>query len=283
MRAVRWSVVAGRLLDVLLFPAAGVVMVMSTARYLAEGVTQPPVTLLAVPLLVVMGRFPLVLSNRAGDAVIGFEASVLVFLLCTTSPAEALTVWSVGMVLEHGFERRPRRVRAFNVSLTVTAGALLVLVASLVAHEESSPAELGVVIAACAVFFGYDVLLTATVLSLATGERLATSLQWRAMPLGLVCFVAVDTLGYLAVVLVRAAPDWTLVLLLVPIVTILLAVHAFSRAQLSERRLAALVDAAGEASAWGDQDPPRTRPRRAGGGGVSVHDGCAAGRTGRPR
>lgn len=252
MTATRRPTVAARLLDVAIFSAATVAGVGAIERYVDSDRPLQLLALLAIPLLAVMGRFPLVLSNRAGDAVIGFEVSVLVFLVCTYPPAEALAVWSVGMLFEHGLERRPLRVRAFNTSLTITGGALFVVITSDVGHVEPSLAELLVVVGACALYFIYDMLLTATYLALDAGERLASSLAWRALPLGLLCFVAVDTIGYLAVVLQREAPVWTLVLLLLPIATILLAVHAVSRARLSERRLTALFDAAAKAPEWGD-------------------------------
>ena len=106
--------------------------------------------------------------------------------------------------------------------------------------------------AACAAYFAFDMLLTGVWLAIEARQSLASALEWATMPLGLAAFVAVDSIGYLAVVLQRTAPPWTLLLLLVPISTILLAVDAVSRARLSEQRLAALFQAAADAPDWTD-------------------------------
>ena len=251
--AVSWRAAAARALDVGVAAVAAVVMVSSAFHQLSGGSGVHPLSLVAIALLVVMGRYPLVLTNRAGDAVIGFEASVLVFLACTVPPAEALTVWSLGMLVEHLLERRPLRVRVFNIALTVTGGALLVAITTLVGHGgRPTVTELAVVLVACAAYFAYDMLLTGLWLALDAGQSLSSALQWRTVPLGLVCFVAVDSIGYLGSVLQRSAPGWTLGLLLVPIATILLAVDAVSRARLSEKRLSALFQAAAAAPEWGE-------------------------------
>ena len=74
---------------------------------------------------------------------------------------------------------------------------------------------------------------------------------WRSVPLGLACFVSIDTLGYLAARLHRTEPAWTLLLLMVPIGTILVAVRSVSRTHLAQQRLAGLLAAATEAPDWG--------------------------------
>ncbi len=251
--AVSWRTAALPALDVGLAASAVLVIGLGVTRLVTGGEGLHPLSLVAVALLVLMGRYPLVLTNRAGDAVIGFETSVLVFLACTTPLPEALTLWSLGMVIEHLIERRPLRVRVFNISLTVTGGALLLWISSLVVYgKQPRGVELAVVLAACAVYFAYDLLLTGTWLALDSKQPLSSALQWRTVPLGLVCFLAVDSIGFLGSVLERKAPVWTLGLLLVPIVTILLAVDAVSRARLSEKRLSALFEAAAQAPEWGE-------------------------------
>ena len=250
---VGWRAAAAPALDIGIATSAALVIALGVTALVTSGGGLHPLALVAIALLVLMGRYPLVLTNRAGDAVIGFEPSVLVFLACSTSLPEALTVWSLGMVIEHLIERRPLRVRVFNISLTVTAGALLLAISSLVGHgPEPRLVELAVVLAACVAYFVYDLLLTGTWLSLDAQQPLRSALQWRTVPLGLVCFVAVDSIGFLGSVLKRTAPSWTLGLLLVPIVTILLAVDAVSRARLSQKRLSALFEAAAQAPGWGE-------------------------------
>ena len=258
--AVSWRAVASPALDVAVATSAALVLSVSVVHLVTGSARVHPLSLVAIALLTLMGRYPLVLTNRAGDAVIGFEASVLVFLACSTSPPEALTIWCAGMLIEHLVERRPLRVRVFNAGLTITAGALLVAITSLVPHDgRPSLLELAVVLAACAAYFVYDMLLTGAWLALDAKQPLHSALQWRTVPLGLVCFVAVDSIGFLGSVLERTAPAWTLGLLLVPIATILLAVDAVSRARLSQQRLSALFEAAAQAPDWGeDADLERT-------------------------
>ena len=141
MTAVIWRGAATRGLDVAVVGSGAVVAAVAIERSVRHGQQLHPRLLVAVVLLAVMGRYPLVLSNRAGDAVIAFEASVLVFLACTYPPHETLAVWSVGMLLEHSFQRRPVRVRAFNVGLTISGGAVLVALTSRVSH--AGPPRLG--------------------------------------------------------------------------------------------------------------------------------------------
>ena len=255
MRSVRWGAVAAFSLDLGIFAAGLVAGGMAIAPHVGDGVPVHAAALLAIPLVALMGRYPLVLTNRAGDAVIGFEASVLVFLVCSYSASEALAIWSIGMVVEHGFEHKNVRVRMFNIGLTITGGVLLVGVVTLGrGMGVTGWVELAVVVAACALYFAYDVVVTAVSLALEAAEPISSALQWRTMPLGLLCFIGVDTMGYLAVLLERSAPGWTLLLLVVPIGTMLLSVHLVGRAQLSQQRLGALFAAATHAPEWDDDE-----------------------------
>ena len=96
--------------------------------------------------------------------------------------------------------------------------------------------------------------MTAFSLSIEARAPLSSALRWRSVPLGLACFVGVDTLGFLAALLYASEPTWTLVLLLVPIGTILVAVGSVSRTQLAQQRLSGLLEAAIEAPDWMTED-----------------------------
>ena len=52
--------------------------------------------LLTVPLIMVIARFPLVLDRGDGGIEVGFDSSVLMFLLCMTGPQESVLLWSRG-------------------------------------------------------------------------------------------------------------------------------------------------------------------------------------------
>ena len=66
----------------------------------------------------------------------------------------------------------------------------------------------------------------------------------RGTLLAIACFIPFDLLGYLAAVLLRNSPWWTLVLLVIPLVTLLLATRAITRGREDQRRLTVLLEAA---------------------------------------
>src|SRR6476620_11148557 len=90
-------------LDLVVFLAGAIVAVIAGAAAMATILWPPPLQVLgAIALVVILSRFPLVLGHRAGDAVIGFEASALVFLAVTYPTAQALSAWAVAMLIAHG-------------------------------------------------------------------------------------------------------------------------------------------------------------------------------------
>jgi diguanylate cyclase (GGDEF)-like protein len=214
-----------------------------------------PIDAIAVALVVVMSRFPLVLTHRSGDIVIGFETCVLVFLVLTVAPAEAFALWAVGTALANATQAKSWRSRAFNVGLTILGGGLFVLVVGLLdPGPDQRVLQLVAVMTGCAVYFAFDLIVTATSLAIEDGCSLGTVLRWSSVPLGLACFVSVDTLGYLAALLRENQPTWTLLLLLVPVATILVAVRSVSDARLAHLRLVGLLEAATHAPDWSDED-----------------------------
>jgi len=209
----------------------------------------------SILLVVVMSRFPLVLSHLSGDVVIGFETCVLVFLTLTVPPMEAFALWAIGTTLANATQRKVWRSRIFNVGLTVLGGALFV---SVVWWSGVDSSELGyqlvAVMLACAIYFSFDLIVTAGSLAIEDGVPLSTVLRWESVPLGLACFVSVDTLGYLASLLTAKYPSWTLALLFVPVGTILVAVRSVSDNRLAQRRLMGLLEAATQAPDWVDDE-----------------------------
>ncbi len=216
-----------------------------------DGSTVDVPSLVALALIVVMSHFPLVLTHQAGDVVIGFETCTLVFLVLTVPPTQALALWSLGSAVAHGTQRKVWRSRIFNIGLTILGGALFVAVVVLIDPSgRTDAAALAAVMLGCAVYFLFDLLLTAISLSIEAQAPLSSALLWRSVPLGLACFVSVDTLGFLAALLYRSAPSWTLLLLVVPVGTILVAVGSVSRRNLAQQRLRGLLEAATEAPDW---------------------------------
>jgi diguanylate cyclase (GGDEF)-like protein len=244
----------GLALDVLIFVLGMAVAIGCLTRWLTQGQAPGLVDVVATALIVAMCSFPLVLTQRSGDVVIGFESCALVFIVLTEPPTQALGLWSIAMVIGHGSSRKSWRSRIFNVGLTILGGGLLV---ATVATIDPTPGQKGVqlfaVMLGCALYFLYDLLVTAGCLAIEDGTSIWSALRWRSVPLGLACFVSVDTLGYLAALLERSQPDWTLLLLLVPVGTILVAIRSVSRDRLAQRRLSGLLEAATQAPEWSDE------------------------------
>jgi diguanylate cyclase (GGDEF)-like protein len=240
--------------DLLVFAVGMAIAVPAVLRALADPVGPGVAGVVAVCLVVVMSRFPLVLTHRSGDVVIGFETCSLVFLVLTVPPSMALALWSVASAVAHGTEHKSWRSRLFNIGLTVQGGALLVVTVTAVhPGSASTGAELGAVLVGCAVYFLFDLLTTAASLALEDGVPLSSVLRWQSLPMGLACFVSIDTLGFLAALLQGSEPEWTLLLLLVPVGTILVAVSSVSSARLSQGRLSGLLEAATQAPEWSNE------------------------------
>ncbi len=210
--------------------------------------------IVAAALIVVMTQFPLVLSQPWGDVVIGFEAPALVFLTLTSSPGQSLTLWAIAQLISQGMADRKLRHKIFNVGITGASAAALVgiITASRSTVHRGTVGELAVTLAACAAFFLIDLIVTGVSLSLEHSGKPRAAIRWRALPLPLLCFVGIDTLGYLAALLQRHEAQWTLALLLVPVGTILVAVRSINSSRISHDRLSRLFAAAASAPDWGD-------------------------------
>src|SRR3954471_522626 len=55
--------------------------------------------LLGIPLVVVVAHFPMVLDGEDGGIEIGFDSTVLMFLLCTLDLRSALAIWGLSVLL----------------------------------------------------------------------------------------------------------------------------------------------------------------------------------------
>jgi diguanylate cyclase (GGDEF)-like protein len=232
--------------------AVGVAIICAASvRWFSAGHHLDAMDLAAAALIVLMARYPVVLPQDGGDAVIGFEISALVFLTLTRSPAEALVAWSIGQIVSQTLCRRALRNRLFNVGVTAFGGGLFVTIIGIGGPpDDMSVRELALISLACAAYFLLDLVITAV--SLALESHTPLDVRWRAAWMPLLVFVAVSTMGFLAALLTNSAPRWTLLLLLVPIATILVAVRSVSESRLSQMRLGGLLDAATRAPDWAD-------------------------------
>ena len=201
--------------------------------------------LVGVPVIVLMSRFPLVLNRRQGGIEVGFDSAVLVFLACYRGGTGAFAVWAVGQALTQASRSKRLDIRFFNVGIGILSGfAALVTMRALSNLDDSSPEEMAAVGVGCAVYFICDYVVSGVSIALEEGSSVPDALRHGGGLAALGVFVAIDSLGYLAALVVRGLPGYASILLAVPLVTILVATRALTRGNEHRRRLAALFDAA---------------------------------------
>ncbi|MBA2639164.1 MAG: EAL domain-containing protein [Nocardioidaceae bacterium] len=209
--------------------------------------------LLGIVVVAVMARFPWPMS-REGGIEIGFESCVLIFLACVVDPYLSLAVWTIGSLAAQLLSSKRLRAKAFNSGLTTLCGAVAVGVLwSGQRAPDNSPRELLLVGLACAAYFGADWVISAVSVALEDGTSIRTELTQPGVLGGLVVFVAIDSLGYLAALVFRNQPLWVMLLLAAPLATILFAARARSRGEEHARRLHVLFAAAQRAQTVHDR------------------------------
>jgi len=226
---------------------------LATANVARDGGGMSTPALVAIPLIVVIAKFPMVLDNGEGSIEVGFDSSILMFLLCTLTPHEALVIWSFGvLVTQITTDKRPQ-VKLFNVGIGILGGASSAGVIHLVRGGQiGTPRELLAVTLAAVAYFGCDFLLSAFSVAIESATPLRPHLVQRGTLIAIACFVPFDSLGYLGAVVSRTAPWWTLILLAVPLATLLVATRAVTRGGENARRLTVLFDSAVRAQTLSD-------------------------------
>jgi diguanylate cyclase (GGDEF)-like protein len=236
--------------------ALGLVLVFySTLRVVADDARLSGLALLSIPLIVVIAKFPMVLDSGDGGIEVGFDSSILMFLLCTLPADQALVVWSLGvLVTQITSDKRPM-VKLFNVGVGIIGGAVAAFVLSIIRGGDAGvgkPIELVAVAVAAAAYFASDFVLSAISVAVETRTPLSGHLVQRGTLVAVACFVPFDLLGYLAAVVWRNTPWWTLILLGVPLATLLVATRSVTRGAENARRLGVLFDAAVRAQTLSD-------------------------------
>jgi hypothetical protein len=209
----------------------------------------------SVPLIALVARFPMVLDSGWGGVEVGFDSSVLMFLLCTEERFEALVVWSAAVVATQLTLDRRATARVFNIGVGILAGGLATAVYAVIGGNQfGTPQELVAVSLAAASYFVLDYVLSAISVVISSGAALRGQLLQRGTLLAIACFVPLDSLGYLGAVVVRSTPWWTLTLLGVPLITLLIATRAVTRGGENARRLTVLLGAAVRAQTMLDRE-----------------------------
>jgi diguanylate cyclase (GGDEF)-like protein len=211
------------------------------------------VALLSIPLIVVIAKFPMVLDRGDGGIEVGFDSAILMFLLCTLDPYEALVLWTVGVCITQLTTDKLPLIKSFNVGIGIIGGAVSAAVLNGIRGDAvGTPRELLAVTIAAAGYFATDFVLSAYSVSLESRTPLREHLLQRGTLIAVACFVPFDSLGYLGAVLVRATPWWTLVLLAVPLIVLLVGTRAVTRGSENARRLSVLFGAAVRAQTLSD-------------------------------
>jgi len=214
------------------------------------------VLLLAVPVIVAIARFPMVIDSGEGGVEVAFDSCVLIFLLCEVdvSPSAALVTWSVGVLITQLTSQRRVLVRLFNFGVGVLAGSALTLVITGIRGDNGydNVVELLAVVVGAACYFATDYLLSALSVAIETATPIAHHLDQPGTVLAVACFVPIDSVGYLGAVLQRDAHWWTILLLVVPLAALLVATRALNQGTENARRLEVLFAAAGRAQMLAD-------------------------------
>ncbi len=225
----------------------------SAANLFHHDVLRLAPALVAVPLIVIVAKFPMVLDNGDGSIEVGFDSSVLMFLLCTMRPHQALVIWSLGVLATQLSTSKLPEIKIFNIGVGILGGGAASGVLHLTRDGQlGTPRELLAVALAATVYFACDFLISALSLAIEFSTPLRGYLGQRGTLVAVACFVPFDSLGYLGAVVVRATPYWTLVLLAVPLATLLVATRALTRGGENARRLTVLFDAAVRAQTLSD-------------------------------
>lgn len=245
-----------------------------TLAWLATGAHVPTSPIwLAVPLAVLVVRWPLVLDQASGGVAVSLDGAILLFVAFTTPTGDALAIWGAVVVASHFTTSKAPETRIFNAGesgLAGVAGLLLVpLLEGPVGRDTpsvellraprllalglprqpaasllrpSEPGELLVVAAVTLVYFLLDYLLSAGGLVLLGRLRLRPALFHANAPFALASAAGAGALGYLAAVVERSDPV-AVVLMLLPFAAVLLASRALGEAHLARVRAESLAEA----------------------------------------
>ena len=166
--------------------------------------------LLGVPLVVVVARFPMVLDSEDGGIEIGFDSSVLMFLLCTFDPRVALAVWGLAVVATQLVSGKRPSAKVFNIGVGILAGPPPPECCNRARSWGRDPTRARRGGRCGGRYFFVDYVVSAISIAIDSGTPGERHLVHTGTLLAVACFVPFDMLGYLAAIVYRSNPWWTL-------------------------------------------------------------------------
>jgi diguanylate cyclase (GGDEF)-like protein len=241
--------------DSILMAVAAAILIVVVPHWWSAG--HPlGLAVLIIPVIVLVAAFPLVLMRPRGDITIGFDSAALTLLVLLVPGHQAMVLWTLGTIVSQATGRKALWVRFFNIALLVVNGQVMLSLMHWIAPlDRTSPRELLSVVVGAAVYFTLDLVLTGASVALESRQSLWQTIRDHNIWLPLACFIGINSLGYLAVILRREVASWSLLLLAVPVLTMLVAARAVAQAQEHGLRLAGLLSAA--TAAQQADDPER--------------------------
>src|SRR3954453_9296507 len=108
-----------RWFDLGVFASGLLLVAWSTLSVVRDGTKMSGVELLAIPLVVVIAKFPMVLDNGDGGIEVGFDSTILMFLLCVLDPYSAVVMWSLAVLITQITTDKRTANKAFNVGVGI--------------------------------------------------------------------------------------------------------------------------------------------------------------------
>jgi len=199
---------------------------------------------LCVPVIVAVSRYPVTLDRPGGAIEIGFD-SCLLALLGTIVPAqEGALVWATGAMISQLVGPHRMVARVFNIGVQVTSGIVALWVIDWLGDlsDITSPRQFGAVMAGCTVYFALDFVISEISVALEGSTPFGSRIGQSDVLLWMVGIVAVDSLGYLAALVLDMDAQWVTLLLVVPVATLLVAAKVTARDRERSRRMRLLFD-----------------------------------------
>ena len=168
----------------------------SVPQALAGGWVVAMAALLAVPVVVLVARFPMVLDGEDGGIEIGFDSTVLMFLLCTFDAQAALAIWGLGVLATQLTSGKRLAAKVFNIGVGILGGATSAAALHAVRGSHvGTPIELAAMVAAAAAYFSVDYVISAISIAIDSSTTVRSHLVQPGTWLAIACFVPFDLLS----------------------------------------------------------------------------------------